>query len=241
MRIDANVKSKGEQQNIVIPSLTPNVRNKIKLCSLTSERTETGGYIPRKKERNEKMRITEFIKKGIKWTITPAVNDKTGEKLGFVPFELFSKMTASAFQAEYQRETGTADIVAVRPQNIARCAFACAEMLKTYGGKAATKVRNICEDVAIINAVNATDDAMTECAKINADIRRAEKQAERAALIGVSPEKMANERAGLDALRAELEDAKITLAQARKNENALCAKKVAELFPTFSDNETENK
>ena len=186
------------------------------------------------------MKIIEFIKKGIKWTITPAINDKTGERLGFVPFELFSKMTASAFQAEYQRETGAAEIVAIRPQNIARCAFACAEMLKTYGGKAAAKVRNICEDEAIINAVNATDDAITECAKINADIRRAERQAERAALVGVSPEKMANERAGLDALRAELEQAKITLAQARKDENALCAKKVVELFPTFSDND-ENK
>lgn len=187
------------------------------------------------------MKIMELIKKGLKWTITPAVNDKTGEKLGFVPFELFSKMTASAFQAEYQRETGAAALVAVRPQNIARCAFACAEMLKTYGGKAAAKVKNICEDSAIIAAVNETDDALTECAKISADIRRAERQAERSALIGVSGEKLANERAALDALRAELEQAKITLAQARKDENALCAKKVAELFPTFSDeNENEN-
>lgn len=187
-------------------------------------------------------KIIETIKKGIKWTIAPAINDKTGEKLGFVPFELFSKLTASAFQAEYQRETGATELVAIRPQNVARCAFACAELLKTYGGKAAAKVRNICEDAAIVAAVNDTDDAATECAKINADIRRAEKQAERAALIGVSNEKMANERAALDALRAELEDAKITLAQARKNENALCAKKVAELFPTFTDEtETENK
>lgn len=186
------------------------------------------------------MKIMELIKKGLKWTITPAINDKTGERLGFVPFELFSKMTASAFQAEYQRETGATALVAVRPQNIARCAFACAELLKTYGGKAAAKVRNICEDEAIIAAVNATDDAMTECAKINADIRRAERQAERAALIGVSGEKLANERTALDALRRELEDAKIKLAQARKDENALCAKKVVELFPTFN-NENENE
>lgn len=186
-------------------------------------------------------KIVELIKKGLKWTITPAINDKTGEKLGFVPFELFSKMTASAFQAEYQRETGAAALIAVRPQNIARCAFACAEMLKTYGGKAAAKVRNICEDAAIVATVNATDDAITECAKINADIRRAEKQAERSALIGVSPGKLVNERAALDALRRELEDAKITLAQARKDENALCAAKVAELFPTFNnETETEN-
>ena len=197
-----------------------------------------------KKKGYKKMKIVEIIKRGIKWTITPAINDKTGARLGFVPFELFSKMTASAFQAEYQRETGAAALVAVRPQNIARCAFACAEMLKTHGGKAAAKVRNIVEDSAIIAAVNATDDAMTECAKINADIRRAERQAERAALIGVSPEKLANERAALDALRAELESAKITLAQARKDENALCAAKVAELFPTFNnenENENENK
>lgn len=185
------------------------------------------------------MKIVELIKKGIKWTITPAVNDKTGERLGFVPFELFTKMTASAFQAEYQRETGAAALIAVRPQNIARCALSCAELLKTYGGKAAAKVRNICEDAAIIAAVNATDDAMTDCAKIGADIRRAERQAERAALIGVPPEKLANERTALDALRAELEEAKVTLAQARKNENALCVAKVAELFPTFN-NETEN-
>ena len=186
------------------------------------------------------MKISEIIKKGTKWTITPAVNDKTGERLGFVPFELFSKMTSSAFQAEYQRETGATDLVAVRPQNIARCAFACAELLKTYGGKAAAKVRNICEDATIISAVNATDDAITECAKINADIRRAEKQAERAALIGVSNEKIANERAALDAFRRELEGAKIELAKARRNEAELCASKVAELFSTFN-NETGNE
>ena len=185
------------------------------------------------------MKITDIIKKGLKWTITPAINDKTGERLGFVPFELFSKMTASALQAEYQQETGATDLVAVRPQNIARCAFACAELLKTYGGKATTKVRNICEDTTIISAVNATDDAITECAKINADIRRAEKQAERAALIGVSNEKIANERAALDAFRRELEGAKIELAKARKSENELCAKKVMELFPTF-ENENDN-
>lgn len=178
-----------------------------------------------KKKEGQKMKITDIIKKGTKWTITPAINDKTGERLGFIPFELFSKMTASAFQAEYQRETGAAALVAVRPQNIARCAFACAEMLKTYGGKAAAKVRNICEDAAIIAAVNATDDAITECAKINADIRRAEKQAERAALIGVSNEKIANERAALDAFRRELEAAKIELTKARKNENELCAQR----------------
>ena len=185
--------------------------------------------------------MREYIAAGLKWTTTPAINDKTGERLGFVPFELNSKMPASAFQAEYQRETGATALVAVRPQNIARCAFACAELLKTYGGRAAAKVCNICEDAAIVAAVNATDDAITECAKINADIRRAEKQAERAALIGVSPEKLANERTSLDALRHELEDAKITLAQARKDENALCAAKVAELFPTFTENENENK
>lgn len=195
-----------------------------------------------KRKGYKKMKIVEIIKKGLKWTITPAINDKTGERLGFVPFELFSKMTASAFQAEYQRETGAATLVAVRPQNIARCAFACAELLKVYGGKAAAKVRNICEDGAIIAAVNATDDAMTECTKISADIRRAVKQAERAALIGVSDEKLANERGALETLRRELEDAKITLAQARKDENAICSKKVAELFPTFeNENENENK
>lgn len=186
------------------------------------------------------MKISEIIKKGTKWTITPAVNDKTGERLGFVPFELFSKMTASAFQAEYQRETGATEIIAVRPQNIARCAFSCAELIKAYKGKASAKVRNICEDAAIIAAVNATDDAITECAKINADIRRAEKQAERAALIGVSDEKIHNERAALDAFRRELENAKIELTKARKSENEFCAKKVVELFPTF-ENENENE
>ena len=186
------------------------------------------------------MKIVEFIKKGIKLTITPAINDKTGERLGFVPFELTSGLTASAFFAQYKREGG-GEIIAVRPLNIARCAFLAADILKLYGGKAAYKLRAILENAEIVAAVNATDAAQAEVSKANTDIRRAEKQAERAALIGVNAEKLANERTAIAAMRSELEGLKIALAEARKHENDLCAAKVVELFPTFTGNENENE
>lgn len=185
------------------------------------------------------MKIVDFIKKGIKLTITPAINDKTGERLGFVPFELISGLTISAFFAQYKREGG-GEIIAVRPLNIARCAFLAADILKLYGGKAAYKLRAILENAEIVDAVNATDAAQAEVSKANTDIRRAEKQAERAALIGVNAEKLANERTAIAAMRSELEGLKIALAAARKSENDLCAAKVAELFPTFTENENEN-
>ena len=199
-----------------------------------------GIYSPLKKKGNANMKIIDIIKKGIKLTITPAVNDKTGERLGFVPFELISGLTISAFFAQYKREGG-GEIIAVRPLNIARCAFLAADILKLYGGKAAYKLRAILENAEIVNAVNATDDAQAEVSKANTDIRRAEKQAERAALIGVNAEKLANERAAIAAMRSELDGLKIALAEARKHENDLCAAKVAELFPTFTENENENK
>ena len=181
-----------------------------------------------------KKTIKEYIAAGLKWTITPAQNDRTGERLGFVPFELNSKMTASAFLAQYQRENG-GELVAVRPLNIARAAFAVCPLITTYGGKVAAKVTAIVSDEKIITAVNATDDAAAEVQKRNTDLRRATAQAERAALLGVSPEKMANERAALDAFRKELDDAKTKAQLARKSENDLCAAKVAELFPAFND------
>lgn len=185
------------------------------------------------------MKIIDIIKKGVKLTITPAINDRTGDRLGFVPFELISGLTISAFFAQYKREGG-GEIIAVRPLNIARCAFLAADILKLYGGKAAYKLRSILEDAEIIKAVDATDAAQAEVSKANTDIRRAEKQAERAALIGVNAEKLANERAAIAAMRSELEGLKIALAEARKHENDLCAAKVVELFPTFN-NEDENE
>lgn len=187
------------------------------------------------------MKIIDIIKKGIKLTITPAVNDKTGEKLGFVPFELISGLTISAFFAQYKREGGNEEIIAVRPLNIARCAFLAADILKLFEGKAAYKLRTIIEDAEIVDAVNATDAAQAEVSKANTDIRRAVKQAERAALIGVDAEKLANERTAIAAMLSELEGLKIALAEARKHENDLCAAKVVELFPTFTENENENK
>lgn len=149
-----------------------------------------------------------------------------------------SGLTISAFFAQYKREAG-GEIIAVRPLNVARCAFLAADILKLYGGKAAYKLRAILENAEIVNAVNATDAAQAEVSKANTDIRRAEKQAERAALIGVNAEKLANERSAIAAMRSELEGLKIALAEARKHENDLCAAKVAELFPTFTD-ENEN-
>ena len=182
--------------------------------------------------------INEYIKAGLKWTITPVLNDKTGEKLGFTPFELNSKMTASAFLAQYKRETG-GDIIAIRPLNIARAAFVGASLLSLFGGKASAKLRNICDDVAIDKAIKDTDTAQAEAQKAALDVRRATAQAERTAIIGASPEKLANEKTALDAFRSVYEEKKIILTKARKAENDLCLLKVAELFPTFST-ETEN-
>ena len=183
-------------------------------------------------------KIVDYIKTGLKWTITPVLNDKTGEKLGFTPIELNTKITASAFLAQYKRETG-GDIIAVRPLNIARAAFVGASLLSLFGGKASAKLRNICDDAAIDKAIKETDTAQTEAQKAALDVRRATAQAERAAIIGASPEKLANEKSALDALRSVYEDKKLILARARKSENDICSLKVAELFPTF-ETETEN-
>jgi hypothetical protein len=187
-------------------------------------------------------KIVDIIKDGIKLTLTPAINDKTGEKLGFIPFELNSKMTASAFLAQWKREDANAPIISVRPMNIARAAFVAADMLGIIGnGKAAYKLRSILENADIRAAVDDTDEKAATVAKIGVDIRRAEKQAERAALVGVNGAKLENERTALAAMRSDYEGAKIALAAARKFENDLCAAKVAELFPTFHNDENENK
>lgn len=187
-------------------------------------------------------KIIDIIKNGIKLTLTPAINDKTGEKLGFIPFELNSKMTASAFFAQWKREDATAPIISIRPMNIARAAFVAADMLGIIGnGKAAYKLRSILENAEIRAAVDTTDEKAATVAKIGVDIRRAEKQAERAALVGVDGAKLENERTALAVMRSEYEGAKIALAAARKSENDLCAAKVAELFPTFHNDENENK
>ena len=187
-------------------------------------------------------KIVDIIKSGIKLTLTPAMNDKTGERLGFIPFELNSKMTASAFLAQWKREDATAPIISIRPMNIARAAYVAADVLGIVGGKAAYKLRSILEDTDIRAAVDNTDERAAQVAKISVDIRRAEKQAERSALVGVDGAKLENERAALAVWRSEYEGAKIALAAARKEENDLCAAKVAELFPTFHNNdENENK
>lgn len=191
--------------------------------------------------------ILETIKKGIKWTITPAANDKTGAKLGFVPFELFSKLTGSAFQAEIQRELPNVfkrGLAAIRPQNIARAALACAELLKLFReSKASAKVLSVITDKGLMEAVKLTDEKQAECAKLAVDIRLFEKQAECAALFGVSVEVINNEAFLLGEMRNELEAKRAELSDARKEEERLCRSKTRELFPTFygdDDNDNNN-
>lgn len=195
--------------------------------------------------------ILEMIKKGIKWTITPAANDKTGAKLGFVPFELFSKLTASAFQAEIQRELptvfGKTGMVATRPQNIARAALHCAELLKLFReSKASAKVISVISDRELMEAVKTTNEKQAECAKLAVDIHLYEKQAEMAALFGVPAETINNEAYLLGELRNELEAKRVELSDARKAEEKLCRAKTLELFPSFygedaTDDNNENK
>lgn len=174
-----------------------------------------------------------------KYTITPAINDTTGERLGFVPFDLNSKQTASALFKQYQLERSAEKIgVAVRVLNIARCAFLIADIIKYYGGKCSRKVADIVSDDEINSAITATDESALEVSIISAKLRNVKRTAERAALVGQSPDKLKNTALAVRQLEGELTTAKEAAREAKKKEADICATLVSRFFPSFIEVDT---
>ena len=174
-----------------------------------------------------------------KYTITPAINDTTGERLGFVPFDLNSKQTASALFKQFQIERSAEKIgVAVRVLNIARCAFLIADIIKYYGGKCSRKVAEIVSDDEINAAITTTDENALNVTIISAKLRNVKRTAERAALVGQSPDKLKNTALAVRQLEGELATAKEAAREAKKKEADICSALVSRFFPSFIETET---